>query len=332
MQKSKKPYQTGTADGTDPWRRKTRQLWKCNSHPDNFTDESFLSELVVNAKVKHRNYWQVVFGSKVVAQQMGTVACVIALSLQLNQGLLEVRTLLVYNGGVVATFLLLYTLLCAVRDIPHAENSHTNQTAHVGLWYRTVGLRSGSQLWRGARRISLLIVGTFFLSPLLQTLTRSISSDTIVATTAYATAAHLALHDYNFAASVTDKLSGSLSLAAGIFSSVLLASRLATALEVFSQVLVSMQAYLLMPYVQRSIAATSPVASATIAVMTVSGGAMLIASLSPAAAVAYVAALAFVSLACPFWLVRADKYKAQITGPWDEAAPQLPAAFNPRRE
>jgi hypothetical protein len=59
MQKSKKPYQTGTADGTDPWRRKTRQLWKCNSHPDNFTDESFLSELVVNAKFKHRNYWQV---------------------------------------------------------------------------------------------------------------------------------------------------------------------------------------------------------------------------------------------------------------------------------
>lgn len=75
----------------------------------------------------------------------------------------------------------------------------------------------------------------------MQTLTRTISSDTIVATTAYATAAHLSLHDYNFAASVTDKLSGSLSLAAGIFSSVLLASRLATALQVFSQVCTSSQ-------------------------------------------------------------------------------------------
>lgn len=78
----------------------------------------------------------------------------------------------------------------------------------------------------------------------VQTLTRTISSDTIAATTAYATAAHLALHDYNFAASVTDKLSGSLSLAAGIFSSVLLASRLATSLQVFSQVCTSPQEFL----------------------------------------------------------------------------------------
>ncbi len=69
----------------------------------------------------------------------------------------------------------------------------------------------------------------------MQTLTRTISSDTIAATTAYASLFHLALHDYNFAASVTDKLSGSLSLAAAIFASVLLASRLPTALQVFSQ-------------------------------------------------------------------------------------------------
>lgn len=101
---------SGDLDITDPWRRKTRLLWRRHSHPDNHTDDSFLSALVINAKVKRRNYWQVghgwcylswsmiegvhadmdvapqvVFGSKLVAQQMGTVACVIALSLHLHQ-------------------------------------------------------------------------------------------------------------------------------------------------------------------------------------------------------------------------------------------------------
>lgn len=258
---------------------------------------------------------------------MGTVACVIALSLHLHQGLLEVGTLLAWNGAVVPALLLPYLAFTATYGTKTAR-ANAEGASHITLWQRVIGFKSGNQIWRGARRIALLVAGTFLLSPLLQTLTRTISSDTIVATTAYATAAHLALHDYNFAASVTDKLSGSLSLAAGIFSSVLLASRLATAIQVFSQVLVSMQAYLLMPYLQRSLAASSPAASASVAVATAAVGAMLINSLSPAAAVVYCAALAFVSLACPFWLVRASKYKAQITGPWDEAAPQLPLAVN----
>ena len=69
-----------------------------------------------------------------------------------------------------------------------------------------------------------------------QTLTRSISSDTIVATTAYMLLLHLYLHDYNFVNSVTDSLTGSVSLGAAVFASVLLASRMRSQMQAFVQV------------------------------------------------------------------------------------------------
>ena len=75
---------------------------------------------------------------------------------------------------------------------------------------------------------------TYFVA--LQTLTRTISTDTIVATTAYLLLIHLYLHDYNFVNNVTDKLTGSVSLGASVFASVLLASRLRSQAQVFAQV------------------------------------------------------------------------------------------------
>ena len=74
------------------------------------------------------------------------------------------------------------------------------------------------------------------LGPAMQTLTRTISTDTIVATTAYLLLIHLYLHDYNFVNNVTDKLTGSMSLGAAVFASVLLASRLRSQAQVFAQV------------------------------------------------------------------------------------------------
>lgn len=76
---------------------------------------------------------------------------------------------------------------------------------------------------------------TLFLTPGAQTLTRSISSDTIVASTAYLLLLHLYLHDYNFVNSVTDTLTGSLSLGAAVFASVLLASRMRSQVQAFAQ-------------------------------------------------------------------------------------------------
>lgn len=60
----------------------------------------------------------------------------------------------------------------------------------------------------------------------VQTLTWSISEDSVVFTVICSFVVHLFLHDYAFLFSLTDKLTGSTALGAAVFASVLLASRL----------------------------------------------------------------------------------------------------------
>jgi len=72
----------------------------------------------------------------------------------------------------------------------------------------------------------------YFLAPLYSTLTRTLSDDTTAAASTWLLLAHLYLHDYHLGASVNDRLVGSLSLAAAVCASVLLASRLAAPLDV----------------------------------------------------------------------------------------------------
>lgn len=69
-----------------------------------------------------------------------------------------------------------------------------------------------------------------------QTLTRTTSSDTILALAIGMLLAHLFLHDYRLRVSLTDRVTGAVSLATAIFASVVIASRLGSQLQVFSQV------------------------------------------------------------------------------------------------
>lgn len=88
------------------------------------------------------------------------------------------------------------------------------------------GKQLGGNVLRAARQSGLLLTGVYLLSPLYGTLTASVSDDTIAAASAWLMLAHLFMHDYFFVTSVADKLSGSLSLAAAVAASLLLASRL----------------------------------------------------------------------------------------------------------
>ena len=63
-----------------------------------------------------------------------------------------------------------------------------------------------------------------------------VCSDSIVALACGLLVAHLYLHDYSCTDRMTDTLTGSMSLTAATFASVLVASRLNTQIKVFSQV------------------------------------------------------------------------------------------------
>jgi phosphatidylinositol glycan class C protein len=56
----------------------------------------------------------------------------------------------------------------------------------------------------------------------------------------------------------------------------------------------------------------------------VAAAAAILAPLSRPAALLFVLVVLLISLACPALLVSIHKYKAKISGPWDEAVPAIP--------
>ena len=99
---------------------------------------------------------------------------------------------------------------------------------------------------------------------------------------------------------------------------------------------------MLFPFFSRVVAARVPAprrvalaaaahAAAALGVAHASAGADGAARLASTPVALYVAAVLFVALACPLWLVRMMRFKRQINGPWDEAKPRAEALAARRR-
>ena len=119
----------------------------------------------------------------------------------------------------------IYSMLCVIPCVEVFEPPWQGMIRTQGATLRA-GKQLGGTAIRALRQCSLLLVGVYFLSPLYSTLTKAVSDDTIVAASVWLLLAHLYMHDYFFVTSVAAKLTGSLSLAAAVAASLLLASRL----------------------------------------------------------------------------------------------------------
>ena len=91
------------------------------------------------------------------------------------------------------------------------------------------------------------------LSPILATLTRTFSDDTICALTSGLFLCHLVSHDYAYASHYSSRLQGSLSLNAAIFACVLLAARLPSTTHVFALTSLGVLCFMLLPALSRTL-------------------------------------------------------------------------------
>ena len=89
------------------------------------------------------------------------------------------------------------------------------------------------------------------------------------------------------------------------------------------QVLLSLEVYIFAPQLQRRLAGALPFSRALLPAAFAVAALLLVGRQSVLLTSALLCMLAFVALLCPMWLVRIHKFKAQINGPWDEAAPRL---------
>ena len=85
----------------------------------------------------------------------------------------------------------------------------------------------------------------------------------------------------------------------------------------------SLEMYILAPPLHRTLAATTPPTAALLLVALIATALGMLATTSVVLTSSFLCTIGCITWLCPMWLIRIQKFKAKINGPWDIAAPQL---------
>jgi hypothetical protein len=263
-----------------------KNLYENTDYPDNYTDKTFLEELKKNVHITEISPLTAVLGAGLVTQEMCIVVFFVIVYVYLYNGWIEPETVFVQSSLVAAVGYLTYRILLTNKN------------------YYDVMVKD-------LRTVLIFVVFGYVLSPILKTLTDTISTDTIYAMTTFMMIIHLIFFDYGVSAAI---VSSSLSLNAAIFGSVCLASRLASPFHAFVLLSNAVECFVLLPILLSKgrgsvIVLAAMITVAIYALWTVSLIMMFL----------FVCVTLFVTVLCPFWFLRWQNYKDNIYGPWDEA-------------
>ena len=202
-------------------------LYKEQEYPDNYVDSSFLQEMEKNVNVRPLSYWDVVWETIPVSIHTSAILFFVGIFIHL------------YNDLLSASLLISMSFLTCISGyfiwdfyLDGVQRSYANR----------------AKILSSSIILTIIIMG---LSPLLKTLTRDISSDSLWAMTMFMLIGNAAFHDYTCPNKTTAQFPDSLSINAAIFSCVLLASRLDLVIDVFALMLVGLEIFGLFPVFQR---------------------------------------------------------------------------------
>ncbi|GAB0098199.1 Phosphatidylinositol N-acetylglucosaminyltransferase [Sergentomyia squamirostris] len=264
-----------------PWRK---NLYENQGFEDNYTPETFLQELQKNRNVREFTFYEALAGATKVSQQI----------------------------SIVVIFLVIYHGLFMRWLSPEAIFLQSSAFTVIGYGiYLLNSIESPvGALLRHAKTVLGVLVFGFIFSPILHTLTKSISTDTIYSMTFFVFCLHLIFFDYGLEAHMVSR---AISLNAAIFGSICLSSRLATSFHAFVLLATVVELFVLFPILLKRFW-TPPLLLPSVVVCTV-----LLHSISLPTLVTYVLGLFAINLLFPWLFVRAQPYKHIIHGPWDEA-------------
>lgn len=294
-----------------PWRK---LLWVQQPYPDNYVDSSFLSQLKRNSNVQQYSFWTLAADSSIILVHLSTIV------------IFSIAFLGIYNRGWNPVwFAIAGTVLCILGYglYDYSENKTYKD--------------SSSNLSTSLKSAILILFIILALSPVLKSLTLSTSSDSIWSLSCWLCLLNICFYDYSFLSKKEFKpmLSTNLALSAAI----VLASRLPTTLSVFCFVLFSIQLFGVFPAFAMWIRSTSNGKKKKIGngngLESKKGHWILLATVLAVsycglfiiggiwAVVVWLIVQLSISLLFPAWLIRFQKYKNEIQGPWDPAKPVI---------
>ncbi|XP_065086640.1 phosphatidylinositol N-acetylglucosaminyltransferase subunit C [Ochlerotatus camptorhynchus] len=262
-----------------PWRK---NLYENSDYEDNYTDPSFLQELKTNQNLQTYTIYEVFLGASRLSQQISIVTTFLIIFHYLyTDGVSPQNILLKALGGTLLGYII-YT----GRNLRLSHVIEDSKTA-----------------------VAVLVFGYIF-SPLLHTLSDSVSTDTIFSMTFFVLVLHLIFFDYGVSAAIVSK---AISLNAAIFGAICLASRLSSSFHAFVLLEVAAVYFALGPILLAKIFSL-PLLVGTIAICF-----YFLFSVSMTIFWTYSCVLVFINLFCPWLFMRLQRHKNNIHGPWDEA-------------
>lgn len=265
---------------TKPWRK---ILYEDQGYADNFTDKTFLRDLKKNINIKEINIKEAAFGATLFLQQFCTVIIFCLIYIYLYNEWIDPNTILNYTSVTSALGFVIY----------YIKNGNVTLRQNI----RTL--------------IIYLIFGRLF-SPVLHTLTDTISTDSIYTMAFLMLLVHLIFFDYGVDVAI---ISNSLSLSAAIFASICLASRLASAHHAFVLLTIAIECFLLFPTLRKHLDGQYVILTITL-ILIIS---IALYTISISSLLTFIMLLLFINVFCPILYVKYQRYKENIYGPWDEA-------------
>lgn len=258
-------------------------LYKNQPYPDNYTDDTFLRDLKTN--IKYVSTKEAIFGATLLLEEFCTVVAFVLIYVYLVNEWIQPQTILKCSCFLTIIGFIVYRF----------------------IFTQNVKIKFGHDL----RTVLIYIVFGHLFSPVLHTLTDTISTDTIYTMTFFMMLLHLIFFDYGVSAAI---VSNSLSLSAAIFGSICLSSRLASPYHAFILITVAVEFFVLFPLfrnkTKKSVFMCIPIITFDIfCLMEISNLFMIL----------FILIIFFINIVCPLLFVNYQKHKSNIYGPWDEA-------------
>ncbi|GLH10367.1 Phosphatidylinositol N-acetylglucosaminyltransferase subunit C [Gryllus bimaculatus] len=267
-------------------RKWKKNLYENHGFLDNYTDTSFLEELRKNLNVKDSPLPTIILGAGRVTHELCIIVLFTVIFVYLYNGWVEPEAVFMYSGCLTSLGYILYRFFLT-------------------------GAMPYTTLLKDLRTVLVFLGFGYVLSPVLKTLTDTISTDTIYAMSTFMMFIHLVFFDYGISASI---VSSALSLNAALFASVCLASRLATPFHAFVLLTNTVECFALLPILVAEIEDSAVILSTVILLSLVA-----LCTVSVTMTVLFSCVVIFVTIICPLLFKKWTRYKENIYGPWDEA-------------
>ncbi|GAM90362.1 hypothetical protein ANO11243_084050 [Dothideomycetidae sp. 11243] len=304
-------------------------LWVKQAYPDNYTDElQFLSHLQRNPTLRPYEFWPLVADSTIIVQHVASVIIFICCFVGIFQE--RVSPVSVVSWATIGTVLGWVARDWWIGRHPNGAPTFATYSHYPPYEGRTSRFSPRNQERLATAKSAVLIYCALLgLSPILKSLTKSTSPDSIWAMSSWLIAINVFTFDYG--AGPEAKFPAPLSTNAALMASTVLASRLPSTTHVFSLTLFSIEVFGLFPVFRRLLRHVSWHGHlALTAVLIVGAGGALCVTITggawPAAVIGVVLGGVLTCLAMgmtSWWLIGLQRFKNEIRGPWDPARPVI---------